>query len=104
MSFLKVQSSAIRELYRTKKKWWGRKVLGPLGRPKKLVTDKVEYQESRWEGSILITFSWVKEMGHFLFLQNRNLSGVNIRYSQEATFFLKKIISNFFDLLRISKL
>ena len=39
-----------RTLSNKKKKWWGRKVLGPLGRPKKLVTDKVEYQESRWEG------------------------------------------------------
>ena len=34
-----------------KKKWWGRKVLGPLGRPKKMVTNiKFEYQETLWEG------------------------------------------------------
>ena len=51
-----------------KKKWWGRKVLGPLGRLKKLVTNiKVEYQESLWEGRYFDHFFMGKEMCHFYF-------------------------------------
>ena len=54
-----------------KKKRRGRKVLGTLGSPKKLVTNiKVEYQESLWEGRYFDHFFMGKRNGTLLFLQN----------------------------------
>ena len=48
-----------------KKKWWGRKVLGPLGRPKKLVTNlKLNIKRVFGKEGILTNFSWVM---HFYF-------------------------------------
>ena len=83
------------------KKWWGRKVLGHLGRPKKLVTNiKLNIKRVVGKEGILIAFSWVKKWDTSIFYKIEISREI---FSGGHIFFLKKI-SNFFDLLRISEL
>ena len=57
-----------------KKKWWGRKVLGHLGRPKKLVTNiKLNIKRVVGKEGILITFSWVKKWDTSIFTKLKSV-------------------------------